>query len=257
MKVKVTIVLLIIVCLLLGVALLYRHGSAVEQHKKDTATILDFSNQVVEVTGKLRAQEQVNAMLETNLAARIEEVVEYSNRLTKVTAQLSKVQADAVAAAKAAADEIARRDQKISALESERDELDKKLIGLTTRITSLDSKIAETERKLAASEGDREFLLGELKRLQNEKADLERQFNDLAVLREQVKKLKDELSIARRLDWIRRGLYGDVKKGGELLQQGIVAIPARTNYSLNVELSPEGARVVTPPVQAPPAPAPK
>jgi len=62
---------------------------------------------------------------------------------------------------------------------------------------------ADTERKLAASEGDREFLLAELKRLQAEKVDLERQFNDLALLRDQIRKLKDELSIASRLEWIR------------------------------------------------------
>ena len=38
-------------------------------------------------------------------------------------------------------------------------------------------------------------ILVELKRLMAEKAELERQFNDLAVLRAQVSKLKEELSI--------------------------------------------------------------
>ena len=44
--------------------------------------------------------------------------------------------------------------------------------------------------------------------------DRERKEIIVDVLREQVKKLKDELSIARRLDWIRRGLYGATERKG-------------------------------------------
>ena len=77
---------------------------------------------------------------------------------------------------------------------------------------------ADTERRLTATEGDREFLLTELKRLQVEKAELERQFNDLSVLRTQVAKLKEELTVSRRLEWLRMGIYGmQDKKGAELL----------------------------------------
>ena len=93
---------------------------------------------------------------------------------------------------------------------------------LTGQIDSLTGQIQATERKLATSEGDRTFLKNELKRLLTEKADLERKFADLAVLREQVKKLKDELNIAKRVDLIRRGLYGvDIKGGATLLKNGV------------------------------------
>ncbi len=47
-----------------------------------------------------------------------------------------------------------------------------------------------------------------------EKAELERQFNDLAVLRAQVSKLKEELSVARRLEWIRQGLFASTEQRG-------------------------------------------
>jgi hypothetical protein len=43
--------------------------------------------------------------------------------------------------------------------------------------------------------------------MMTEKAELERQFNDLTVLRAQVAKLKQELKVARRLEWIRQGLF--------------------------------------------------
>jgi hypothetical protein len=97
---------------------------------------------------------------------------------------------------------------------------------------------------LEASEGDREFLLKELKRLQAEKSDLERQFNDLAMLRDQVRRLRDELSVSRRLEWIRRGLYGSLK-GGELLRKGFAsASNTQTNFNLDVEIKRDGSATV-------------
>ena len=86
------------------------------------------------------------------------------------------------------------------------------------------TQIEETKRKLAASEGEKGFLEKELKRLMAEKAELEKQFNDLAVLRAQVSKLKEELSVARRLDWIRQGLFASTdQKGAQKLMQGPAA----------------------------------
>src|SRR2546429_8064858 len=127
----------------------------------------------------------------------------------------------------------------------------KQMTDLNTSISNLESQVAETQRKLEASEGDREILLKELKRLQAEKAELERRFNDLAVLRDQVRKLRDELSIARRLEWIRRGLYGS-ERGAEKLQKGLAAAGPQTNYDLNVEIKQSGgAKIVSPSTNAP------
>jgi hypothetical protein len=130
---------------------------------------------------------------------------------------------------------------------------------LTNKIGTLEGQIKDTERKLAASEGDREALRKELKRLVAEKAELERKFNDLAVLREQVRKLREELAIARRLDFIKRGLYGFDKKGAELLNQGVRSPgpspgPKTNNeaYGLNVEVKTSGEATVVAPTNAPP-----
>jgi hypothetical protein len=123
---------------------------------------------------------------------------------------------------------------------------------LNGQIGGLENQIKITERKLAASEGDREALKKELKRLIAEKTDLEKKFNDLAILRDQVRKLKEELNIARRLDFIRRGLYGFDKKGAQLFQEGVrpkAAAGSATNaYPLKVEVGTDGStRVDTAP----------
>ena len=109
------------------------------------------------------------------------------------------------------------------------------------------AEVDDLSRKFAA------YLLGELKRLQREKNDLERQFNDIAMLRDQVRKLRDELSISRRLDWIRRGLYGSLK-GAERLQKSPTT-PTTNRFDLNVELKESGTVNVTPLPEPPPAPA--
>ena len=115
------------------------------------------------------------------------------------------------------------------------------------------SRERKTERKLAASEGDREFLLKELKRMQLEKSELERQFTDLAVLRAQVSKLQEELAIARRLDWIRKGISTEVPKGAVALQQGGSATKSGTgtNFGLNVEIGSQGGVKITTNTPAP------
>jgi hypothetical protein len=137
-----------------------------------------------------------------------------------------------------------KRDAKIAELESERDGMTEKMDQLTTSISDLETQIADTQRRLEVSEGDREFLVKELKRLQAEKSELERQFTDLAALRDQVRKLRDELSISRRLEWIRRGLYGSLK-GAELLRKGMAsATPGQTNFNLDVEVRREGGATV-------------
>ena len=90
-----------------------------------------------------------------------------------------------------------------------------------------------------------------------EKSELEKQFNDLAVLRAQVSKLKEELSVARRLEWIRQGLFASTdEKGAQKLMQGHAAAPVKASkpsYDLNVEVSADGSVKVIPPLTNRPA----
>jgi chromosome segregation ATPase len=252
MKGKTGIVVLVVLCIALGVGLLIRHAKAVQEQQAAEARIMTLSNQWVKTESDLSDQRKVNATLEQTLENRAGEVQGLSNKLESLTTTLVKTEEDAKTAAKQAKDEIAKRDAKISDLEGQNDDLSKKMTDLTTSINNLETQIADTQKKLAASEGDREFLLKELKRLQAEKAELERKFNDLAVLRDQVRKLRDELSIARRLEWIRRGLYGS-EKGAERLQKGLAAAGPQTNYDLNVEIKQSGGAKITPPATNAPA----
>ena len=252
MKGKTGIVVLVLVCIALGVGLLIRHAKAVQAQQDAEAKIMTLSNQWVKSEGDLNDQRKVNATLEKTLETKAGEAESLSNKLDNLTATLVKTEEEAKTAAQQAKDEIARRDAKIADLEGKNDDMTKQMTDLNTSISNLESQIAETQKRLATSEGDREFLLKELKRLQTEKAELERKFNDLAVLRDQVRKLRDELSIARRLEWIRRGLYGS-EKGAEKLQKGLAAAGPQTNYDLNVEIKQTGGAKITSPATNSPA----
>lgn len=96
----------------------------------------------------------------------------------------------------------------------------KRLLELNVAFTNLESQLAGTEEKLHAAEGDREFLMKEVKRLQVEKAELERQFKDLAILPGQASRLEEEIKTAKALS----------------------SRPAsrQPNYAINTEIRPDG-----------------
>ena len=82
----------------------------------------------------------------------------------------------------------------------------------------------------------------------SEKAELEKQFNDLDTLRRQVSKLKEELSIARRLEWIRKGIGFSDEKGATKLMN-VKPLNEKTNvYDLNVEVNADGSVKTIPPL---------
>ena len=237
---KALIAILILACAALAGGLFYRHATATKQTKADTETITQLSTKVSETERQLAEQSAVNQVLEKDIAARTAKLLDTSNTLVTVTATLAKVREEAQTAAATAAANLEQRDKRINELEGQRDDLTKRMTDLNSQINGLDTAINDLNRKLAASEGDREFLLKELKRLQTEKNELERQFNDMAMLREQVRKLRDELSISKRLDWIRRGLYGTLK-GAERLQRGFGETATNQgDFDLNVELKESG-----------------
>ena len=256
MKAAITaIVLLVLVGVGLGVTLLLRHNKAVEVKKTDEGRITVLSNKVEETQSKLDDKEKLAIYLQDKVTTKTEELSSTSNHLSKINAELARTKSEMQAAAEAARAEIEKKDAQINALTTQTNQLTLKMDDLTGAIDKLGKQIADTERRLAASEGDREFLLTELKRLQVEKAELERQFNDLSVLRAQVSKLKEELTVARRLEWLRMGIYGmQDKKGAELLIAKGGTAPKTNNFSLNVELKQDGGATI---LTNPPPPAPK
>ena len=256
MNAKTFTVVLVIAALGLGTGWFVTSKKATDERVVAESRIIALSNDVVATTVKLTEQQKVNVHLETTLGQRGEELKLTSNKLTAVTGELAKTETDAKAAAEKAKAELDERNAKITELEGQKDELTKKMDGLNVQITGLAGQIRETERKLAASEGDRELLQKELKRLLAEKAELERKFQDLAALRDQVRKLKEELSIANRLDFIRRSLYGFEKKGAQALSEGVRSPGAKATNApvqLNAEVGTDGSAKVSVSTNAPAA----
>jgi septal ring factor EnvC (AmiA/AmiB activator) len=251
MKSKIAVVILVLVCLALGVALVTEQRKHAQEKRERDDQIALQSTDLQKTHKDLEEQKQVNMTLEGDLKSRGEDLKSLSNNLSKVIADLEKSDAQAKATAeqlRTAQAELAKKDQKINALEGERAALGKQMDQLTNSIGNLEQQIATTEKKLATSQGEKEFLVKELTRMRAEKAELERQFNDIAVLRAQVSKLKEEMAISRRLEFIRLNLFGTAKGGAEkLMPASRPPATSGTNYDLAVEVRQGGgARIVAP-----------
>lgn len=246
MNTRIGVVIVAIICVGLAVALFATRKKATNQEAEHAKKIANYSNIVVETSSKLEEQRAVNVQLSSDLSNRNERIADLSGQLAKSEESF-----------KAAQEQLEREAAKVAELESQNQALDKRAFDLSTTITNLNLAIEETQRKLNASEGDKAFLEKELQRLMSEKAELERQFNDLVVLRAQVRKLKEELAISRRLEWIRKGIFGDQKGGELMMQQTSLARteqPDKTpHYNLNVEVEADGTIRVVPAVTNTPA----
>ncbi len=260
MKNRIGIILLALICLGLGIVLLVTHKQSAKRQTEDEARVEALSSKWVKTSNDLDEQRQVSAMLEKDVEKQKQIFADLTNSYSRVSGQLTLVSgnlAQTEATLKSAEEEVKKRDGRISELENQNQVLDKQALDLSTAMTNLTVQIADTHRRLAASEGDKAFLEKELKRLMAEKSELERQFNDLTVLRAQVSHLKEELSIARRIDWIRRGLFANSdQKGAQKLMTGLKepapTAKSATNYDLNVEVSSDGkVRVISPGTNTP------
>ena len=254
MKNRAVAIVLILICVILSFSLFYIKKQAADEKGKDTDRILSYSNQFVETSTKWEEQKQVTTMMEKDLDAQKKSFLDLTNNYSTVAGDLAKAQADL----KSRNEDLAQRNAKITELEAKNQMLDQQAVDLSTSLTNLNVQIAETQRKLAASEGDKAFLQSELTRLLAEKQELERQFNDLTVLRAQVSKVKQELTIARRLEWIREGLFASTEeKGAQRLMQGSTLAPGQgkpqRSYDLNVEVGADGSLKVIPSLTNAPA----
>lgn len=268
MKIKIGIVLLALICIGLLIALFATKKSAEAQRKQDNAAILDFSNQLDTANINLNDLRQVNLMLTNDVSALSQVAETLSNNLTATASTLSTTKASLVTAE----GQIVNLNGRITDLEAQNKALDERAAELTNRLAELDALITVTQRKLASSETDNAFLTAELQKQLAQKAELQRKFNDLNVLKAQVKKLRDELFVTRRLEWMANGNDPSTpKKGGAvLMQRGPVnaspatAAAAKMNaatppaakpasaYDLNVEVGSDGSvHVIPPPTNAP------
>jgi chromosome segregation ATPase len=244
-----------VACFGLAVALVTIKHQADARQTASANTILDFSNQIAKDNVHIEDLSQANLSLNNDLASNRQASLALSNQLAETSGAL----ASTTVSLQSAQQEITNRDAHIADLEAQNQELDQRASLLSNTIAALDTQINLTRAKLATSETNNAFLDGELKRQIAERAALERKFNDLAQLRAQVRKLRDDLIIARRLEWMREGIDSTKPvKGGQLLMQRSTpanhATPAAGSplYNLNVEVGSDGSvHVIPPPTNAP------
>ena len=259
MKNRIPLVILIVICAGLVGVLIWKNNRTADEKAQFQSSIGNYSNQVDKLSSNLDSQRQVNTELENRVKRQTSDLMNLTNAYSQVSSDLQKTSSSLQDTKEQMAKEVAQRDAKIAELESQNQALDERAADLSTSITNLTAQIEDTKRKLAAAEGDKTFLQKELQRLIAEKAELEKKFNDLKLLRAQVTKLKEELSISRRLQWIRDGLFSrmDQKGAQQLMQKGPLSTNVAANrpdYDLNVEIGSDGSvKVLTPPTNAPAA----
>jgi chromosome segregation ATPase len=256
MKTRIAFVLALLVCAALGIGLYVTGDKAAKEKSADNEHMANLTNQLVSTRQNLDDEKQKSLALQEDLKKQADALAEATNAFArakeKMEAKLEATIKQSEAELKASQQKVAERDSRIAELEAQNQTLDLHADELSTAITNLNNQIADTRQQLAAAKGDNAFLTSQLNRLIAEKSELERQFNDLSVLRAQVAKLREQQAIARRLDMMRRGVYANIgKKGGEILMELSKtngAAGQRPAYDLNVEVSADGSLKVIPPI---------
>jgi chromosome segregation ATPase len=243
MKNRTGMIVLILICVALIVGLIWSQKKAADQ-REETGS---YSNRWMTASEALDKQAQVNAELEKDRTQQKDAFLSLSNTFAQTSATLEQTESSLQATQQEMTNQLARRDAKIGDLETQNQALEQRAAELSASITNLNAQIEDTRAKLAAAQGGNDALTRELQRMMAEKADLERQFNDVSTLRTQLAKIKEEMNISRRLAWQRKGLMTD-QKGAEQLMQKYPPYYAdqakqQPQYDLNVEVTVDG-RVV-------------
>ncbi len=260
MKIKTGIIILVAVCAGLLIALIATKKQSNDQHSKDASTILQFSNDLDTANIDLNDLRQVNLMLTNDLSSTRQALEAASNNLAETSSQLAGAKTEI----ESDQNQITNLNGRISDLEEQNKVLDDRATMLSNNIALLDDQIAATQQQLATAQTNNTFLAAELQKQMAQKAELERKFNDIDDVRAQVKKLRDQLFEARRLEWMNAGTSpATPPKGGELLMRRslpsgsppVAAKPSSsrpaTPYDLNVEVGSDGSVHVIPATPTP------
>jgi len=262
MKSQIGLIFLGVICVGLGLGLVMTHKQARERHFQDAASIEEYSNQWVNTKSKYEDQIMLSSAFEKDLEKQKRTLVEVSNTLAQTSANLEQASTSLIkneATLKADEEEIRKRDAKITELETQNRTLDQRASELCDAITNLTTAITDLRHQLSGARSDKNVLEQKLRQMLADKADLERQFSDLSVVRAQVAKLKEQLVIVKRREWIHQGLIGDEdQRGAQRLMQGTTSSsrtpPApKPAYDLNVEVGSDGSVRIVQPTNAPSA----
>lgn len=252
MNSKAPVVVLVVLCLALLAALVVRHNKAVQDKRADQQRILQLSNEWSSARARLDELEAVNNTLRSDrdtTRATLDRTAAQLAQMRETLAETERKVQEATQTLQEKAAELDRLEARAKDLESQNAGLEKQAAEMRQAISALEGQIADTRKRLATAEEDRDFLLNELLRLQREKTTLETRLSDINALRAQITRIREELAESRRLEALRRSLYGPATiKGGELLQRGVRREGEIKTPDLEVEIRREGgSRILTPP----------
>ena len=236
-----------IVALIGGAVLVVFLSSARTEIKDHKKTIADQKGTIETLTQEKETLTTNTTKLTQELTQAKNTITDTAERLLKANDDFTKLKSEHDTFIEKTAQELAAKDEAIKALnddlaaaKNKHRDYDTQIDDLNSQIVTKDQEIDAIQRRLEASDADREFLLKQRDKLIAEKAELEKQFQDIAVLREKVLKLQGELMASRKLEWIRRGLYGSARqKGGSKLMsmsRRKTKEDPTTSADLNVEI---------------------
>jgi len=250
--------------IIVAVAALIGGALMVVQLSKATTTITEQSDIITQNKEEIKGLKTAKATLETTQADLTKKLNTANSTVNKTQDALSKLQTDygqKVAEyetfVSTAAQELADKDEKISALNTELStaqnknrDYDAQIKDLNSQMRTKDQAIEDISRRRESTENDRDHLLRERDKLIAEKAELEKQFQDIVVLRQKVQRLQVELMASKKLEWLRRGFYGSARKKGGAQLMGMSKKPrqktATATADLNVEVRRDGTVKIVP-----------
>jgi chromosome segregation ATPase len=243
MKTKIGMVILAAACVALVIALIATKKTAADERRDTLAAMLDFSNQLVSARDAINDLSQVNLKLTNDLAISRQQELEFSNNYAET--------ADALADTKFS---LQSDEAKITSLNESVADLSSQNQALAQNAASLSNQLAsanDAQQKLADAQTNNAFLAAELQKQMAQKNEMEQKFNDPAALHVQIKKIRDEQLIARRLEWMRDGTDPSVShKDGQLLMRHEPSASepsAPAHFDLSVEVGSDGSIHVLPP----------
>jgi chromosome segregation ATPase len=233
MKTLVTVIL-ILACVGLVIGLVVTQKKIEAQRQQKDAEIEEFSNDLVNANDELMDLRQVNLSLTNDLNSSRQQLVLLSNQVLTISDNLSNSDT-----------QLKIAEDQISSLQAQNQALDDQATKLTNAITSLNAKILAAQMQLADSEKNNGFLQSEVTNQEANYMALKTSFNNLKTVRDQVKKLHNELVVARRLEWIRQGREpGNNVKGATALMSRswpTNTLAPASHYNLSVEVDSRGA----------------
>jgi chromosome segregation ATPase len=208
------------------------------------------SNTVNELYSRLTEQNLANSNLQSTLNATLSQtrrkasndIAAIQATLSNAYANLDKSRSDAKAAADKADADIADKDKQLAQLQAQNAYLNAESTNLFDAMTKLQAQADAARDKLATTERDNSLLMSEYTLAEAKREELQNKFNDVAALKAQLKSVQDNIVIARRVDWIERGLYeSNDKKGDQVLINPRAPASPATNVALSVDLHQNGA----------------